>query len=59
MNTHASTESTAPPFRPDPEIVSNIEGNKKIKDEDKEAVRKYLDDHDLRAPADDPTTVSE
>lgn len=31
-----------PPFRPDPEIIGNIEGNRRIRDRDREAAREYL-----------------
>ena len=36
-----------PPFRPDPELIGHIEGNKRIIRQDRAAARKYLRDHGL------------
>lgn len=32
-----------PPLRPDPDLIDNIEGNRKIRDADRAAARAYLD----------------
>ena len=36
-----------PPFRPDPELIGHIEGNKRIIRQDRAAARKSLRDHGL------------
>lgn len=33
---------TPPPFAPDPEIIGNYEGNKRIRDSDRRAAREIL-----------------
>ncbi len=45
-----------PPFRPDPEIIGNIEGNDRIREQDQAAAREYLARNHLTAPGDDPVT---
>ncbi|MBN9611518.1 MAG: hypothetical protein J0I11_19660 [Actinobacteria bacterium] len=34
--------SAVPPFRPDPDIIGNIEGNKRIQEQDRKAAREVL-----------------
>lgn len=41
-----SARETVPPFRPDPDIMGNDEGNKRILKHDRDAARKFLHDQD-------------
>lgn len=55
MTASNTVESPAqvPPFRPDPEIIGNIEGNDRIRRSDRESTRRYLENHDLNTPPED------
>lgn len=37
----------------DPELIGNIEGNDRVRDQDRASARAYLKRHDLTSPADD------
>lgn len=37
-----------PPFRPDPDIMGNDEGNQRILEHDRDAARKFLREQDER-----------
>lgn len=38
------SEQSPPPFRPDPEIMGNIEGNRRILEHDRRAARRFLEE---------------
>ncbi|MGH3498964.1 MAG: hypothetical protein ACRDP1_16005 [Nocardioidaceae bacterium] len=40
----ADRRAVAPPFRPDPAIISNAEGNKRVLKSDRQGAQKILDD---------------
>lgn len=50
------TRASAPPFRPDPAIMGNIEGNRKILEHDRRAAQRFLDEQDAASQRGEPVT---
>lgn len=44
----SQSDHKAPPFRPDPEIMGNDEGNKRILERDRTAAKEFLEKQDER-----------